>query len=119
MALNHAQPGETVDITPLGSALATTPTHAILKTHALELMRVVLRAGEALPPHEVQGELTLLCIEGEAEVTLAGRPFLLLAGQLVLLPAGARHAVRALHDTSLLLTLQLPPGAPGSASSTH
>ena len=119
MALDHAQPGEPVDLTPLGSALRTSSTHAILKTHALELMRVVLRAGEAFPPHAVQGELTLLCIEGTAEVTLDERAFALRAGQLVLLPARARHAVRALQDTSLLLTLQLPPGAPGSASSTH
>ena len=119
MALEHALPGEPVDITPLGPALATATTHAILKTHALELMRVVLRTGEALPPHEVQGELTLFCIEGEAEVTWAERPFVLHAGQLVLLPAGERHAVRALQDTSMLLTIQLPPGAPGSASSTH
>jgi len=118
MALDHAQPGQPIDIAPLGAALRESATHAILKTRSLELMRVVLRAGEVLPPHNVRGELTLLCIEGAAEVTIDGTACQLRASQLVLLPAQAQHAVRALEDTSLLLTIQLPACAPGSASST-
>jgi len=119
MALDHARPGQAIDIAPLGPALRESSTYAILKTRSLELIRVVLRDGEALPPHNVYGELTLLCIEGAAEVTMNGIALRLGAGQLVLLPAQMQHAVRALEDTSLLLTIQLPPGAPGSASSTN
>jgi quercetin dioxygenase-like cupin family protein len=83
------------------------------------VIRVVLRAGEALPPHNVRGELTLLCIEGAAEVIMDATACPLRASQLVLLPAQVQHAVRALEDTSLLLTIQLPAGEPGSASSTN
>jgi quercetin dioxygenase-like cupin family protein len=119
MALDHAQPGQPIDIAPLGAALRESSTHAILKTRSLELMRVVLRAGEALPPHNVRGELTLLCIEGAAEVSTDAATCQLRASQLVLLPALAQHAVLALEDTSLLLTIQLPAGEPGSASSTN
>jgi len=118
MALAHAFPGQAIDIAPLGPALRTSATHAILKTRSLELMRVVLRAGESLPPHSVRGELTLQCIEGAAEVTLPAGPCRLDAHQMVLLPAQEVHGVRALHDCSLLLTIQLPAGEPGSASST-
>ena len=118
MALDHAQPGQPIDIAPLGAALHESATHAILKTRSLELMRVVLRAGDALPPHNVRGELTLLCIEGAAEVTMNGTSCQLRTSQLVLLPAQVQHAVRALEDTSLLLTIQLPAGSPGSESST-
>ena len=116
---DHARPGQPIDIAPLGDALRGSATHAILKTRSLELMRVVLRAGEALPPHHVRGELTLLCIEGAAEVAMAGETCQLRPNQLVLLPPQVRHAVRALEDTSLLLTIQLPAGQPGSASSTR
>ncbi len=120
MALDHAQPGQPIDVAPLGAALRESSTHAILKTRSLVLMRVVLRAGEALPPHNVRGELTLLCIEGAAEVSMDnGASCPLRASQLVLLPAQVQHAVRALEDTSLLLTIQLPAGEPGSASSTN
>ena len=118
MALDHTQPGQPIDIAPLGNALRESATHAILKTRSLELMRVVLRAGEALPPHNVRGELTLLCIEGAVEITMDGTACQLRASQLVLLSAQTQHAVRALQDASLLLTIQLPAGEPGSASST-
>jgi quercetin dioxygenase-like cupin family protein len=117
MALAHAKPGQAIDISPLGGALRDSATHAILKTRALELIRVVLRAGDELPPHSVYGECTLLCIEGA--VTVAAEPACeLKGGQIVLLQAGQVHGVRAQVDSSLLLTVQLPAGAPGSASST-
>lgn len=121
MALAHALPWQPIDLSPLGAGLRGSATHAILKTHALELMRVVLAAGQALPAHQVYGECTLLCLEGEVEVLGddgEGLDCRLGAAQLVLLPARARHAVRALRDSSLLVTIQLPQGQPGSASTT-
>lgn len=118
MALTHAQPGQPIDVAPLGAALHKAATHAILKTRSLELMRVVLRGGEALPPHQLRGELTLLCIEGAVEVMHDGSRFELRAQQVVLLPAHTQHAVHALKDSSLLLTIHTPAGAPGSGSST-
>jgi quercetin dioxygenase-like cupin family protein len=118
MAMNHAAPWQPIDLAPLGERLAEAASHAILKTHALELMRLVLPAGKSLPPHSVYGEVTLYCIEGEVEVDGQGGACRLGAGQLVLLPAQDRHAVRALQDSSLLLTVQTPAGLPGSASAT-
>jgi len=118
MALSHAQPGQPIDIAPLGSSLAQAASHAILKTRSLELMRIVLPRGTALPPHSVYGELVLQCLEGAVAVEATGEAFELRRHQLVLLPARQAYALRALEDTSLLMTVQLPPGAPGSASST-
>jgi len=118
MALDHASPWQPIDLSPLGEALRQSATHAIVKTHALELMRVVLRAGQAMPAHEVYGETTILCIEGAVDVDGDGQRCRLQAGQLVLLPAQARHRVQAVEDASLLVTLQLPAGLPGSGSST-
>ncbi|NRF65620.1 cupin domain-containing protein [Aquincola sp. S2] len=118
MALIHAKPGQPIAIAPLGADLRQASTHALLKTQSLELIRLVLRAGEALPPHQVRGELTLLCLEGEVEVAMDGRVCLLRADELLLLSADVQHSVRAQQDSSLLLTIQLPAGTPGSASST-
>lgn len=118
MALQHARPGQPIDVSPLGDALAQSATHAILKTQSLELIRVVLRAGQALPPHKVYGEMTLMCIEGDVELDLAGSACELRPSQVVLFPAQAEYAVRAVRDSSLLMTVQTPPGLPGSGSST-
>ena len=118
MAIKHAQPGQVIDVRPLGAGLQQTVTHALIKTRSLELMRIVLRAGQALPPHDVHGEVTIQCLEGRAVVAAEVGPSELGAGELVLLPARDLHGVQALEDCSLLVTVQLPPGAPGSASST-
>ncbi len=118
MAIPHARPGDVVDVRPLGARLQQTVTHALIKTRSLELMRIVLRAGQALPPHDVHGEVTIHCLEGRVRVPAAVAQPELNAGELVLLPARDLHGVEALEDCSLLVTVQLPQGQPGSASST-
>jgi len=113
MALKHAQPFEAIDVRPLGPRLADTLTTSLIKTHSLQLMRVVLRAGESLPEHHVRGEITVQCLEGQVRLPTAQHDIALSAGQVVLLPAAEPHAVRALTDTTLLVTVSLlaPPEA--------
>lgn len=118
MALSHARPGQPIDISPLGKALEKSASHAILKTNALELIRLVLRRGETVPPHNIRGDSTLHCLEGAVCVEAAGGSTEIRPGQLVLVPAQAEYSLRAIEDASLLFTIQLPEGQPGSASST-
>lgn len=110
MALPHAHPLDVIDLRPLGPALATAVTASLLKTPTLQLMRVVLRAGQGLPEHSVPGAITVHCLEGEASVTTPSRRCPLAAGQLVMLDGGVPHAVQATTDTSLLVTVLLHTG---------
>ena len=107
MALKHAQPLDVIDVAPLGDQLHTSVTSSLLKTGALQLMRVVLLAGHSLPEHHVAGEMTVQCLEGEVVVTTPHRACTLTAGQLLTLPGGEPHAVTALTDTSLLVMVLL------------
>lgn len=107
MALKHAQPFEAIDLHPLAGQLAAAVSTSLIKSQGLQLMRVVLRAGQGLPEHLVRGEITLQCLEGRATVLTPGRRIELSAGQLTLLPAGEPHAVQAVEDTSLLVTVSL------------
>jgi quercetin dioxygenase-like cupin family protein len=111
MALAHAQPFDTIDVRPLGGALVAAVSSSLLKSSSLQLMRVVLRRGETLPEHHVPGEITVHCIEGKAVLSTPTRDCALSAGELVLLPGGEPHALRAVTDTSLLVTLHLAPYA--------
>jgi quercetin dioxygenase-like cupin family protein len=112
MALKHAQALEPIDVQPLNERLPQSVSTSLIKSQMLQLMRVVLRAGEHLAEHHVRGEITLQCLEGQARVDTPERRITLSAGQLVLLPAGEAHAVQALTDTSLLVTVSLAD-APG------
>lgn len=107
MALTHALPLDIIDVSPLGAALDGKISTSLVKTASLQLMRVVLRRGQALPEHQVHGEITIHCLEGEAVLSTPSRECVLSAGQLVLLPGGEPHALRAVSDTSLLVTLDL------------
>jgi quercetin dioxygenase-like cupin family protein len=109
MALPHAQPLDVIDIHPLGAGLAEAVTTSLLKTPALQLMRVVLTAGHGLPMHHVPGAITVQCLEGEAVVTTPSRDCPLCAGQLVMLNGGEPHAVKAVTNASLLVTVLLHP----------
>ncbi len=107
MALPHAQPLDIIDVRPLGAGLLDAVTTSLLKTHALQLMRLVLPAGQGLPEHSVPGAVTLQCLEGEAVVMTASRTCKLGAGQLVVLDGSEPHAVKATSDSTLLVTILL------------
>jgi quercetin dioxygenase-like cupin family protein len=107
MALPHAQPLDVIDLRPLGEALAGARSTSLLKTGHLQLMRVVLQAGQELPSHAVAGPLTLHCLEGRATVDTPTRSCELQAGELVMLEGQESHAVTTSTGTSLLVTLVL------------
>lgn len=109
MALPHAQPLDIIDVSPLGSGLRAAVTSSLLKTPTLQLMRLVLAAGQGQPEHRVAGAITVHCLEGEAVVTTPTRTCHLDAGRLVMLAGGELHAVRAVTDASLLVTVLLHP----------
>lgn len=80
---------------------------ALFKSVDLEVIRLVLRAGEAMPPHQVAGEITLQCLEGCLDVSHDGRTTALEAGQLLYLSGGVCHGLQARRDASALLTIAL------------
>lgn len=107
MALPHASPGEARDVLPFGARLAGQKTHALFKSSDLEVMRLVLLAGQGLPPHKVAGEITIQCIEGELDIQAEQHAHSLTAGQLLFLPAGQVHDVKARVNASALVTIAL------------
>jgi len=107
MALPHAAPGEPIDVRPLGGRLAQQQTAALFKSAALEVIRLVLPAGRSLPPHKVAGEITIHCIEGRLIVIADGAESVLEAGEMLYLGGDVMHGVRAVADSSALVTIAL------------
>ena len=61
--------------------------------------------GQGLSEHSAPFEALIFVLDGEAEITLAGKPHRLKAGQLLAMPSGAPHAVRAVERFKMLLFL--------------
>ena len=73
MSVPHANPGDVVDLRPLGAALATTPTRTLVKTGVLTVVRMVVPAGKEIPTHTAKGELVVQCLEGKIAFTVGGQ----------------------------------------------
>ncbi len=108
MAIRHANPGEVVDLGPLGPGLKHARTTALVKSEAFEAVRLVVRAGADIKTHRVDGPITLHCLEGRALLDLPATSIELLAGQWLYLDGGEPHSVKGIEDTALLLTMLFP-----------
>lgn len=107
MAIHHAQPGEILDVRPLGAALADTKTSTLFKTDNVEVIRIVMQAGKEIAEHEAPGEIIVQCVEGKVAFKALGKTQQLEAGQLMYLAAKEPHSVQCSEDASFLLTILL------------
>lgn len=108
MALHHAAPGEIVEIGPLGDRLADAINVTLLRSENIQVFRVVLRKGEEFSDHAVPGEITVQCIEGLVDFSCHDKVQQLAPGQLLYLNGGEVHALKALEDASVLVTIYHP-----------
>jgi nucleotide-binding universal stress UspA family protein/quercetin dioxygenase-like cupin family protein len=104
-ATSTAAPGELIDARPLGQALGTARTRTLIRTAAVEVVRLFVRAGQEIEEHTAKGELVVHCLEGRVAFTALGKTQVLEAGTLLGLPAGEPHALKGIQDASLLLTI--------------
>ena len=105
MAISHAASGQVVEVRPLDKSIATAITHTIVKTNDLEVIRVVLLAGNELPPHEVPGDITVQCLEGKVEFGVGDLVRELTRASFCTwrVAANIRYALRKIHLCSSLL----------------
>ncbi|WP_297907022.1 cupin domain-containing protein [Thiomonas sp.] len=107
MAIDHASPAQAVDVGPLGRGMQGERSKALFKARDLEVVRLVLRAGEQMAPHKVSGDITIHCLDGALDVSADGRSHPLRAGQLMYLPGECVHGLVATEDASALVTIAL------------
>ena len=107
MAIPHAISGELIDVAPFGERFTHSVSTTLVRADHLEVFRLVLPAGKFTQEHEAAGTITIQCIEGVVELDAHGRTQTLHAGSLVYLADHQPHAVRALEDASVLITMLL------------
>lgn len=80
-------------------------SRTLLKGPAGSVTVFAFDAGQELSEHTASYDALLLMLDGEAEVRISGEPRPLVAGDVLLLPANAPHAVRATARFKMLLTM--------------
>jgi len=113
MALPHAKLLDVIAVGPLGAALGQAVSTSLLKSDRVQLLHLVLPAHHDQPEHHVDDECVIHCLEGDVEVVMPGGTRRLRPGDLVVLPAAQRHALRARSASAVLQTLLLRRGDAG------
>jgi quercetin dioxygenase-like cupin family protein len=62
-------------------------------------------AGQGLSEHTAPFDAMVSVIEGEVEITIAGKPYVVKAGEMIVMPAGQPHALKALTKYKMLLIM--------------
>lgn len=61
--------------------------------------------GQGLSEHTAPFDALLHVFDGEADVTISGKAYHLEQGQMIILPAGETHALKALSKFKMLLAM--------------
>lgn len=107
MAMPHAKPGVVLDVRPLGDAISRATTTTLVKTDTLEVIRIVMQAGKTIAQHQVPGEITVQCLEGNVEFHVGAVKLEMTAGNFLYLDGNNEHSLLAKDDSSLLVTILL------------
>jgi quercetin dioxygenase-like cupin family protein len=62
-------------------------------------------AGQGLSEHTAPYDALVQVLEGEAEITVSGKPLPTMAGEVVMMPANQPHALKAVSRFKMLLTM--------------
>ena len=100
---------------PLAAQVECRPGQIASKTPvqnpAVGLTLFAFDAGEEISSHTSTGDALVQVLEGALEVTIAGTTQPVRAGEVIVMPAGQPHAVRALERSAMLLTVIFAPEA--------
>ncbi len=80
-------------------------SRTIMKTDKGTVTLFAFDAGDGLSEHTTPFDALVLCLEGEGEVTIAGKKFEVSSGDMLIMPKGEPHAVRATSRFKMLLVM--------------
>lgn len=85
---------------------------AVVRHGPVSMILFAFEKDGRLKEHKSDGEVTIQVLRGQLSVEVAGETLVLRAGSLVALAPGQRHAVHALEESDMLLSIaRLPEGA--------
>jgi quercetin dioxygenase-like cupin family protein len=77
----------------------------VVKRDAGNVTLFAFDAGQELSEHSAPYDALVQVVDGEAAITVAGRPYRVRTGEMILLPAHQPHALKAVSRFKMLLTM--------------
>jgi quercetin dioxygenase-like cupin family protein len=109
MTADRNVPGELEGVIALSAFLdyqaGAVVSRTLVKKEGGTVTAFAFDGGEGLSEHTTLFDALVVMVEGEAEVSVAGRPHRVTAGHLLRLPAGRPHAVKAVTRFKMILVM--------------
>lgn len=106
MAIPHAAPGVPVNLRQENESLSEARTTALVKNESFETIRLVLPKGHEVCHHrQLDGPITVLCLEGRIALVAGETTHDLPAGHWSYLLGNSPHTLRGEEDSLVLLTM--------------
>ena len=77
----------------------------ILKREKGNITLFAFDEGQGLSEHTAPFDAVVQILEGEAEITISGKPIRARAGEMVIMPANEPHGLKAIAKFKMLLTM--------------
>lgn len=87
---------------------AAVVSRQITKTEAGNVTLFAFDKDQGLSEHTAPFDALVHILEGEAQVSISGKPFALQAGDAIIMPANEPHALKATQRFKMLLTMIRP-----------
>lgn len=93
----------TIDLVSYQAGAVVSRTLINQKTGTVTLF--AFDAGQELSEHTAPFDALVEALDGETAITIAGQPFDLKAGDVIIMPAHQPHAVKAVTQFKMMLTM--------------
>ena len=80
-------------------------SRVVLKRDTGNVTLFAFDAGQELSEHTTSFDALVQVLEGEAAITISGRPHRVRTGEMILMPARQPHSVNAVSRLKMLLTM--------------
>ncbi len=77
----------------------------VIKAESGNVTLFAFDEGQELSEHTAPFDALVQVLDGQAEISISGKPFLLKPGEVIIMPAGQPHAVKAVGKFKMLLTM--------------
>jgi len=80
----------------------------LAQNQAVSLTLFAFDKDEEISSHESDGDAMVIALDGEAEITIAGKKYILKTGETIVMPAKMPHAVYAKEQFKMFLIVVFP-----------
>jgi len=80
-------------------------SRVILKSEAGNVTLFAFDKGQELSEHSTPYDALVEILDGEVEIRISGKPFLIKRGEAIIMPANDPHALMAVKQFKMMLTM--------------